>query len=98
MHHRFYWLKRAASATNPDEVYAAHVEGQTITIETPATGTLILRLSDALLDLDLPIRVVAGGRLIFEGTVRRSLAAIVQSLQERQDPNTAATVFLPVEW
>ena len=98
VHHRFYWLERAPAATDPNQVYAAHVEGQTITLETPGTGSLILRLSDALLDLDRPIRVVTAGRTLFEGTVRRSLAAIAQSLQERPDPDTAATVLLPVSW
>src|ERR1035438_6619306 len=45
-HTRFYWLERAPDAVKPYEIYAAHVAGQTITIETPATGTLTLRLSD----------------------------------------------------
>jgi transglutaminase-like putative cysteine protease/predicted esterase len=98
VHRRFYWLERAPEATGADEVYAAHVEGQTITIETPATGRLSLRLSDSLLDLGQPVRVIAAGRTIFEGPVTRSLAAIAQSLQERQDPDTAATALLPLSW
>ena len=57
-HNRFYG-SAAPEAVRPNEMYAAHVEGQTITIETPATGSLTLRLSDALLDFDQPVRVVA---------------------------------------
>ena len=98
VHRRFYWLERVEDATRADVVYAAHVEGQTITIEAPSTGRLILRLSDTLLDLDRPVRVVAAGRTIFEGTVRRSLAAVIQSFQERQDPETVATALLPLSW
>lgn len=97
-HPRFYWLERTPQDADPGVVYAAHVSGQTITIETPATGSLILRLSDALLDLDQPVRVVAGGRTVFEGKVPRSLRAIVQSLDERADPDTVATALLPVAW
>jgi hypothetical protein len=82
----------------PAEVYAAHVEGQTVTIETPAAGTLTLRLSDALLDLDRPVRVMAGGRPVFEGAVPRSFAAIVRSLGQREDPESVATALLPVSW
>jgi transglutaminase-like putative cysteine protease len=97
-HPRFYWMERPADAVKPYEIYAARVDDQTITIETPATGTLTLRLSDALLDLDKPIRVVAGGKTVFEGKVSRSFAAIEQSLRERADPDTIATALLPVSW
>ena len=97
-HTRFYWLERAPEAVRPNEIYAARVEGQTISIETPSTGNLTLRLSNALLDLDRPVRVMAGGRAIFEGRVARSFAAVVQSLREREDPELAATALLPVSW
>jgi hypothetical protein len=97
-HPRFYWLQRPPDAVKPYEIYAARVDGQTVTIETPAAGSLTLRLSDELLDLDQPVRVLAGGKTVFEGKVPRSFAAIVQSLAEREDPATAATALLPVEW
>ncbi len=98
LHTRLYWLERPADAVKPNEIYAAHVDGQTITIETPANGNATLLLSDALLDLDQPVRVVAGGRTIFDGHVKRSFAAIEQSLREREDPDTVATARLPVTW
>jgi predicted esterase len=98
LHTRFYWLERGPEEARPNEIYAAHVEGQTITIEAPGSGRLTLRLSDALLDLDQPVRVMAGGRSIFEGKVARSFAAVAQSLREREDPDTAATALLPVAW
>ena len=97
-HTRFYWLERAPEAVHAGEVYAARVEGQTITIERPESGSLTLRLSDALLDLDQPVRVVAAGRTLFEGKVERSASAIVQSLQEREDPETVATAAVRVSW
>jgi transglutaminase-like putative cysteine protease len=97
-HSRFYWLERAPGAVKPYEIYAAHVEGQTLTIEAPATGNLTLRLSDELVDLDQPLRVLAGGKTIFEGKVSRSFAVIAQSLREREDPDTVATARLPVSW
>jgi hypothetical protein len=98
-HTRFYWLERPADAVKEREICAAHVDGQTITIETPASdGKLTLRLSDELLDLDQPVRVMANGNVIFEGKVPRSFAAIEQSLSEREDPDTAATALLSVSW
>jgi dienelactone hydrolase len=98
LHTRFYWLERVPDSTRPNELYAAHVDGQTITIESPGSGSLTLRLSDALLNLDQPVRVLAGGRTIFEGRIARSFAAIAQSLKEREDRETVATALLPVSW
>jgi predicted esterase len=97
-HSRFYWLQRAPEAVRPNETYAARVEGQTITLETHGAGSLTLRLSDALLDLDRPVLVTAGGRTVFQGSVPRSFSAVVQSLREREDPETVATALLPVSW
>jgi predicted esterase len=97
-HTRFYWLQREAADVKPNELFAAHVEGQTVTIETPAAGHLTLRLSDELLDLDQPVRVVAGGKTVFEGKVQRSFAAVLESLREREDPELACTALLPVSW
>ena len=97
-HTRFYWLERPADLVKPYEIYAAHIDGQTITMETPSTGNLTLRLSDQLLDLDQPLCVVAGGKTVFHGKVARSFAAIEQSLREREDPESIATVLLPVSW
>jgi hypothetical protein len=98
MHTRFYWLEREAADLKPNDIFAAHVDGQTITIETPTTGRLTLRLSDELLDLDQPVRVIAGGKTVFEGNVKRSLIAIDQSLREREDPQLVCTALLPISW
>ena len=98
LHTRLYWLERDAGTVKPSEIYAAHVDGQTITIETPATGSLTLRLSDALLDLDQPVKVVAGGKVIFDGKAPRSFAAVEWSLRECEDPDLAGTAFLRVAW
>jgi hypothetical protein len=99
VHQHFYWLERDAGDTKADTIYAARVEGQTITLEAPASGKLVLRLSDKLVDLDQPVSVLApGGRTIFEGTMQRSVASISHSLEERADPELVATAVVKVEW
>lgn len=97
-HSRFYWLAVTNTAIDTKPIISAHVSGQTITIEAPASGSLTLRLSDALVDLDKPVRVEAAGKAIFEGQVPRTVGAIVTSLAERLDPETAATALLPIKW
>ncbi|HEY6228214.1 MAG TPA: transglutaminase domain-containing protein, partial [Verrucomicrobiae bacterium] len=98
LHARFYWMERPMAEIKPKEIYSAHINGQHIEIEQPTSGTLILRLSDALLDLDQPIQVTASGRKVFEGKVTRSLQSIAKSLEERADPESVAPAMLPVSW
>ncbi|PXA89241.1 hypothetical protein DMC47_28855 [Nostoc sp. 3335mG] len=94
-HDRFYWLHipDAAAAKAGDRIDAA-VEGQTITLTGTVPAGTVLRLSDRLLDLDKPVRVIVNGRKAFDGKVRRTAAAIVASLVERADPASAATALL----
>ena len=99
LHTRFYWLQREAETVHVDDLYSAHVDGQNIVIEAPAAdGQMTLRLSDALVDLDQPVKVTVGEKTVFEGKVPRSLAAIVDSLATREDPDLVATALLPVSW
>jgi hypothetical protein len=98
VHTRFYWLERPLDAVRPYQVFTARVDGQTVTIEAPDSGNMTLRLSDELLDLEQPVRVVAGGRTLFDGKVERSFDAILKSLREREDPGTVACALLPVTW
>jgi pimeloyl-ACP methyl ester carboxylesterase len=97
-HSRLYWLERDADTVKPNEVFIARVEGQTIQIEAPATGSLLLRLSDELLDLDQPMQVTTSGRKLFEGKVTRSLAAMMKSLKERNDSSSIPAALLPISW
>ena len=97
-HTRFYWLERSADAVKGNEIYAAHVDGQTIQIEKPATGSLTLRLSDELVNLDEPVVVMAGDKKIFDAKPTRTMASIEQSLKEREDPRGIATATVAVAW
>lgn len=92
---RFYWLG------NPEprkgQVVAAEVQGQEIRVEAQDLSRLVLRLDDRLLDLDRPVTVRVDGKVHFQGRVKRSLAALHRSLQERMDPVTAAPVLLELD-
>lgn len=93
---RLYWLGN----DNPQkgQRIEASVEGQTITLTTDNVPTVTLRLSDQLLDLDQPITVVdSSAKVLFQGKVERTEAALKQSLDERFDPTTAASALLSVK-
>ena len=91
-HDRFYWLRipDAAAAKAGDRIDAV-VAGQTITLTGSVPAGTVVRLSDRLVDLDKPVLIVVNGRKAFAGTVPRTAAAIVTSLEERLDPASAAT-------
>lgn len=94
-HDRFYWLHipDAAAAKAGDRVTAS-VEGQTITLTGTVPAGTTLRLSDQLLNLDKPVKVIVNGRTAYSGKVARTGLAIEQSLQERADLPSAATAVL----
>ncbi len=94
-HDRFYWLRipDAAAAKAGDRIDAV-VDGQTITLTGAVPPGTRLLLSDRLVDLDRPVRVMLGGRRVHDGKVPRTAAAIVASLDERADAPAAATAML----
>jgi len=95
-HDRFYWLARPTGTSAKDQLVQATVNGQTIDISAEGHGKLILRLSDRLLDLDKPVTVTCRGKKLFSGPVQRSAEALKKSLDERPDPESAASTLLEV--
>lgn len=85
VHDRFYWLAVPADQAKKGTKIVASYEGQTVTLAAEGVTKLVLRLSDAMLDLDQPLRVVAGGATLFEGRASRTIAALATTL-ERGDP------------
>jgi hypothetical protein len=74
----------------------ASAAGNVITLDAPEVSQLILRLSDRLVDLDQPVKVLLNGKAVFEGKVSRQADAILKSLQQRSDPSSAATALLEI--
>lgn len=97
VHHRFYWLNVPPSAPLKDRSkITARVDGQTVNLDGDVPAGTSLRISDALLDLDRPLRVVVNGREVFEGTARRRADVMLNSLRERLDATAVATA--EVRW
>ncbi|MBI5367314.1 MAG: hypothetical protein HZA54_09775, partial [Planctomycetes bacterium] len=56
-----------------------------------------LRLNGQLVDLDRPVRVVCDGRTVFEGSVLRDPAVLLDSARERLDPRALYDARVTVE-
>ncbi len=97
LHHEFYWLSiPERTPVRERQKIVATVQDHTISLEGDVPSTLSLRLSDELLSLDEPIKVVVKGREVFSGQVTRTAADIVRSLDARADVSSAATAS--VRW
>lgn len=97
-HTRFYWLAVPPEEAKPKRQLVAAVDGQEITLGGDVSQGMTLRLSDALIDLDQPLRVTVNSNLVFTGKAVRHAEAIRESLQQRADPRSAATARLMLTW
>lgn len=89
-HTRFYWLGIREEDQQARATVIASYEDQTIQIEQSDVKVLKIRLNDEMVDLDQPIKVVFGEKVLFSGKVERTIETMAAALQERQDP---ASVF-----
>ncbi len=89
-HGRFYWLAVDEDQRRGGSQVVATVDGQQIDLASEGVERLRVRLADGLVDLDQPVKITAGERVLYEGTPPRTIALLAQTLAERGDP---AAVF-----
>jgi hypothetical protein len=97
-HDRFYWIRIPdKAAAKAEQKIEAIVESQTIRLEGDVPAKTELWLSDQLVDLDQPLKVIVNGKELWTGKVSRGAEAIRKSLEDRLDLSGAATavVVLP---
>ena len=98
-HDRFYWLALPPGTARKGQDITAEIKGQTIHITTPKDlNSIILRLSDDLLDLNAPLTVRVNDQERFAGRIDRTAPAILASLRQRFDPTSAAFAELTLKW
>jgi predicted esterase len=88
------WLGRAG-ATGKGQAVRAEIDGNTITLTGDIKG-LVIYLNDEMVNLKKKVTVKFGDKEIFEGRVRPSLLALVESIAEKQDPSRVFTARLVV--
>ena len=97
-HSRYYWLAVGRPVTGTKTVVERR--GQTIEIHAwDDQDSLSLRLDDTMLDLDAPVTVKQGERKLFRGKPARTIATLVKTMRERNDPQAvfpAEITVLPV--
>lgn len=97
-HPRFYWLAVPPEEAKRKRAITAEADGQTIRLTGDVPQGLTLRLSDVLLNLDQPVRVLVTNREVFNAKSPRRVEVMRASLQERADPKSAATAEVTLNW
>jgi poly(3-hydroxybutyrate) depolymerase len=83
---RFYWLAAEPKTFGDRALVVVNRDGQKFDIDTKDYDRLMIRLSDEMLDLDKPVSITAGGKTVFDATVKRTVANLAKTLGERGDP------------
>lgn len=82
----FYWLGVPASEVAKGKMLTATVKDNTVEILASDYSTVTVWLNDRLVNLDVPVRIVKDGTVLFEGLVKRTPANVRANLRNRADP------------
>lgn len=93
---RFYWLAAPANEAKGGTEIVAQTMGQRIELQMTGATSVVVRLSDSLMDLDQPISIVVDGQSRYAGPVKRTIKAIDESLAERADPSSVCVAMVSV--
>ncbi|HLO41230.1 MAG TPA: dienelactone hydrolase family protein, partial [Phycisphaerales bacterium] len=95
---RMYWLERSLDGAKAGDTLIVSRKGQEFTIEkAEGVGKFSILLSDDVVDMDAPIRVVHGEKVLFEGKVERTVACLWRTLEDRGDRNLMFAGKIDVE-
>ncbi|HEX7901622.1 MAG TPA: hypothetical protein VF950_27940 [Planctomycetota bacterium] len=78
-----YWV-RIAEGTAASEVKAS-VKAQTIDFTSAGAKKITFFLDESLVDLSKPVKITAKGKKLFEGKVKPSAEAVLESWRARED-------------
>lgn len=86
-HDRSYWLAVPKGQAKIGSLVVAERKGNRFTIEeTDQVDRLLLRVDDRTVSLDEPIEVEHKGKVLYKGKVERTIATLIQTLEDRNDP------------
>jgi hypothetical protein len=87
-HDRLYWLALPKGQARAGQTVVASRERHDITIEkAEGVDELIVLLSDAMVDLDKPVKVTLNGKALFQGAAPRTIKSLHATLSDRGDPH-----------
>ena len=89
-HETFYWLAMPQGQPRAGQEVAVSRRGNTFKIEkAEGITSLIIRLDDRLANLDSPVTVTKGDKVLWTGKLARTIATIAKTIEDRDDPALA---------
>lgn len=89
-HNRFYWLAVPENNEKYNATVIASVSGQMINIgEARNINKLVIYLNDEMVNLDEDVVVEYDDAILFNGRPKRTIAAVWESMKDRNDPQQA---------
>ena len=96
---RFYWLAIDPKQIRERAEIVATRANNKIDVQSKDADRVSIRLSDDMVDLELPIMITCGSTTLFQGMVTRSIGNLAKTLAERGDPKAVfcaeVTVSIP---
>jgi poly(3-hydroxybutyrate) depolymerase len=84
----FYWLALDAQSRAKGNLVQARYDANGVFLEmVKGVRRISIRLSDAMLDLERPVKVELQGKQLFLDMVPRTIASLARTLEERSDPS-----------
>ncbi len=93
-----YWLSVLPEETRTGMELRVSREGNRIVIEKCDYSHLIIHLNDAMVNLDLPVQIVYGGKVIYHKRPKRAKSTIEKNLYLRNDPRYAFCCDIPLKF
>ena len=81
----FYWLGVSKAEAEKGKMLVASVKDNTVTIESSDYTKVTVYLNDMLVNLDKPVKIISGEKVLFEGILKRTPQNMLSTLNARGD-------------
>jgi hypothetical protein len=81
----FYWLGVPKAEAEKGKMLVASVKDNTVTIESSDYTKVTVYLNDMLVNLDKPVKIISGEKVLFEGILKRTPQNMLSTLNTRGD-------------
>lgn len=96
-HEQFYWLALPpGTATVNQEVHVTRKGNVVEILKADGINHLLIRLHDAMMNLDNPVTVLQEKRTLWRAHAPRTIQVLAQTLHERGDPRLVFSAEIPV--
>lgn len=89
-----YWLR--LDGISPRSNVSAEVKANTVSLKVENATRLTVYLSDRIVDLDRPVKIVVNGKKRFSGLLKRSAATAVEEALRRNDRSAVFSASVDV--